>query len=148
MACGAPDFCGQAPLPRGAADPRPGTLSRQARDAAAARGSDVSAMILGIGTEREALPMGETISITLAPDTLRAVRESVEAGEYASVDALLDEAVHALQRQRREDAERLDDIRARIRRSLDDPRPDLSIEEVQEDLDRMFAEARHDTRRA
>ncbi|MET3411686.1 MULTISPECIES: type II toxin-antitoxin system ParD family antitoxin [Methylobacterium] len=92
--------------------------------------------------------MGETISITLAPDTLRAVRESVEAGEYASVDALLDEAVHALQRQRREDAERLDDIRARIRRSLDDPRPDLSIEEVQEDLDRMFAEARHDTRRA
>jgi antitoxin ParD1/3/4 len=105
-------------------------------------------MILGIGTEREALPMGETISITLAPDTLRAVRESVEAGEYASVDALLDEAVHALQRQRREDAERLDDIRARIRRSLDDPRPDLSIEEVQEDLDRMFAEARHDTRRA
>lgn len=105
-------------------------------------------MILGIGTEREALPMGETISITLAPDTLRAVRESVEAGEYASVDALLDEAVHALQRQRREDAERLDDIRARIRRSLDDPRPDLSIEEVQEDLDRMFAEAWHDTRRA
>ncbi|MGU3476638.1 ribbon-helix-helix domain-containing protein [Methylobacterium sp. D48H] len=92
--------------------------------------------------------MGETISITLAPDTLRAVRESVEAGEYASVDALLDEAVHALQRQRREDAERLDDIRARIRRSLDDPRPDLSIEEVQEDLDRMFAEARQDTRRA
>ncbi|KQS84996.1 CopG family transcriptional regulator [Methylobacterium sp. Leaf361] len=94
------------------------------------------------------MPMGETISITLAPDTLRAVRESVEAGEYASVDALLDEAVHALQRQRREDAERLDDIRARIRRSLDDPRPDLSIEEVQEDLDRMFAEAWHDTRRA
>ncbi len=32
----------------------------------------------------------ETISITLAPDTLRAVRASVEAGEYASVDALLD----------------------------------------------------------
>ncbi|WP_091978330.1 CopG family transcriptional regulator [Methylobacterium sp. 13MFTsu3.1M2] len=94
------------------------------------------------------MPMGETISITLAPDTLRAVRESVEAGEYASVDALLDEAVHALQRQRREDAERLDDIRARIQRSLDDPRPDLSIEEVQEDLDRMFAEARHATRRA
>ena len=64
--------------------------------------------------ERETLPMGETISITLAPDTLRAVRESVEAGEYASVDALLDEAVHALQRQRRENAERLDDIRAMI----------------------------------
>ncbi|WP_409564823.1 type II toxin-antitoxin system ParD family antitoxin [Methylobacterium sp. J-026] len=92
--------------------------------------------------------MGETISITLAPDTLRAVRASVEAGEYASVDALLDEAVHALQRQRREDAERLDAIRARIRRSLDDPRPDLSIDEVQEDLERVFAEAERDFRRA
>ncbi len=90
--------------------------------------------------ERETLPMGETISITLAPDTLRAVRESVEAGEYASVDALLDEAVHALQRQRRETAERLDDIRARIRRSLDDPRPSLSIEEVRAHIDALHAQ--------
>jgi antitoxin ParD1/3/4 len=90
--------------------------------------------------EREALPMGETISITLAPDTLRAVRKSVEAGEYASVDALLNEAVHALQRQRREDAERLDDIRARIRRSLDDPRPPRSLEEVRARIDALHAE--------
>ncbi|WP_409567623.1 type II toxin-antitoxin system ParD family antitoxin [Methylobacterium sp. J-030] len=84
--------------------------------------------------------MGETISITLAPDTLRAVRASVEAGEYASVDALLDEAVHALQRQRREDAERLDVIRARIRRSIDDPRPPLSLEEVRAHIDALHAE--------
>jgi antitoxin ParD1/3/4 len=92
--------------------------------------------------------MGETISVTLAPDTLRAVRASVEAGEYASVDAVLDQAVQALQRQRREDAERLDNIRARIRRSLDDPRPDLSIGEVEENLERVFAEAERDFRRA
>lgn len=84
--------------------------------------------------------MGETISITLAPDTLRAVRESVEAGEYASVDALLDEAVHALQRQRRADAEQLDDIRARIRRSLDDPRPPLSVDEVRAHIDALHAQ--------
>ncbi|WP_348270974.1 hypothetical protein [Methylobacterium sp. ARG-1] len=61
---------------------------------------------------------------------------------------MLDEAVHALQRQRRENAERLDVIRARIRRSLDDPHPDLSSEEVQEHLDELFAEAQRDTRRA
>ena len=84
--------------------------------------------------------MGETISITLAPETLRAVRASVEAGEYASMDALLDEAVHALQRQRRETAERLDDIRARIRRSLDDPRPPRSLEEVRAHIDALHAE--------
>jgi antitoxin ParD1/3/4 len=98
--------------------------------------------------EREALPMGETISITLAPDTLRAVRASVEAGEYASVDAVLDEAVQALQRQRREDAERLDAIRARIRRSIDDPRPPLSIEEVEARMEALFAQTRDERHRA
>ncbi len=67
------------------------------------------------------MPRGETISVTMAPETLRAVRESVEAGEYESVDAALDDAVRALQRQRREAAEHLESIRARIRRSLDDP---------------------------
>jgi antitoxin ParD1/3/4 len=91
---------------------------------------------------------GETISVTLAPETLRAVRDGVEAGEYASVDAALDDAVRALQRQRREAAEHLESIRARIRRSLDDPRPDLSSEDVQDDLERMFAAAERDFRRA
>ena len=92
--------------------------------------------------------MGETISITLPPDTLRAVRESVEAGEYTSVDALLDEAVHALQRQRRENAEQLDVIRARIRRSLDDPRPPLSIDEVEAHMETLFAQTRDERQRA
>nr|WP_276081840.1 hypothetical protein [Methylobacterium sp. GC_Met_2] len=53
---------------------------------------------------------------------------------------MLDEAVHALQRQRRETAERLDDIRARIRRSLDDPRPPRSLEEVRAHIDALHAE--------
>jgi len=94
------------------------------------------------------MPRGETISVTMAPETLQAVRERVAAGEYASLDAALDDAVRALQRQRREQAEHLDSIRARIRRSLDDPRPDLTSEEVQDDLDRLFAEAERDFRRA
>jgi antitoxin ParD1/3/4 len=89
-----------------------------------------------------------TISITLAPDTLRAVRASVEAGEYASVDALLDAAVQALQRQRRADSEQLDDIRARIRRALDDPRPSLSIDEVEAHMEALFAQTRDERRRA
>jgi plasmid stabilization system protein ParE len=86
------------------------------------------------------MPGDETISITLAPDTLRAVRESVEAGEDAAVDALLDGAVQAVQRQRREDAERLDATGARIRRFLDDPRPPLSLEVVTARIDALPAE--------
>lgn len=88
------------------------------------------------------MPRGETISVTMAPETLRAVRESVEAGEYESVDAALDEAVRALQRQRREKADHLESIRARIQRSLDDPRPDLTIEEVEADMEVLFTQAR------
>ena len=90
----------------------------------------------------------EKISITMTPDQLRAVRESVEAGEYASTSEAMRDAVRVWQRQRLEDAERLNVIRARIRRSLDDPRPDLTGDEVQANLDAMFAEAEKDDRRA
>ena len=72
----------------------------------------------------------EKISFTITTDTLRAVRDSVEAGEYASPSEALRDAVRVWLRQRVEDAERLNAIRARVRRSLDDPRPDLSFEEV------------------
>lgn len=96
------------------------------------------------------MPMqpAEKISITMTPDQLRAVRESVEAGEYASTSEVMRDAVRLWQRQRQEDAERLNVIRARIRRSLDDPRPALSMEEVSENLERMFAEARKESGRA
>lgn len=82
----------------------------------------------------------DTISLTLSPDMLRAVRESVESGEYASTSDLMQDAVRLWQRQRCEDAERLDAIRARIRRSLDDPRPALTIEEVRARIDVLHAE--------
>lgn len=76
------------------------------------------------------------ISITMTPDMLRAVRDSVEAGEYASTS----DAGRVWLRQRVEDAERLNAIRARVRRSLDDPRPDLSFEEVDSRLAKLHAD--------
>ena len=86
----------------------------------------------------------EKISITMTAEQLRAVRESVAAGEYASTSEVLRDAVRVWQRQRLEDAERLNLIRARIRRSLDDPRPDLTGDAVQAELDAMFAQAERD----
>ncbi|TXM68249.1 type II toxin-antitoxin system ParD family antitoxin [Methylobacterium sp. WL103] len=94
------------------------------------------------------MPPAEKISITMTPEHLRAVRESVAAGEYASTSEVLRDAVRLWQRQRLEDAERLNVIRARVRRSLDDPRPDLTGEDVQANLDAMFAEAEKDASRA
>lgn len=94
------------------------------------------------------MPPAETISVTLPPETVRALRERVEAGEYASLGDALEDAVQAWRSRRREDAERLDAIRARIRRSLDDPSPDLSPDEVEAQMEVLFAQARDDRRRA
>ncbi len=90
----------------------------------------------------------EKISITMTSEQLRAVRESVAAGEYASTSEVLRDAVRLWQRRRQEDAERLEGIRARIRRSLDDPRPSLTLEQVDAQLEELFAEAEKDFRRA
>jgi len=81
----------------------------------------------------------EKINITMSPEMLRVIRNSVDAGEYASTSALLEDAMRLWQRQRAEDAERLDSIRFWIRHSLDDPRPDLSAAQADAYLDKVLA---------
>jgi antitoxin ParD1/3/4 len=90
----------------------------------------------------------EKISVTMTPEMLRAIRESVESGEYASTSEALRDAVRIWQRERHEYAERIKSIRARIRRSLDDPRPDLDEDEVDRRLEVLFAETRKARRSA
>ena len=86
----------------------------------------------------------EEISIAMAPDILRMIRESVAAGEYASASDVMHDAIRLWQRQRLEDAGRLNAISARVRRSLHDPRADLTGEEVDAHLNDLFAKARED----
>jgi antitoxin ParD1/3/4 len=81
----------------------------------------------------------EKISITLTPDMARLIRESVASGEYASTSEALRDAVRAWHRQRLEDAGRLELIRARIRRSVDDPRPSLTEAEVDAQFETLFS---------
>ena len=83
----------------------------------------------------------EKISVTVTTDMLRTIRASVEAGEYASTSEALRDAVRLWQRQRSEDAERLSALKARVQRSIDDPRPSLSEAEVDARLDRLFDDA-------
>jgi antitoxin ParD1/3/4 len=80
----------------------------------------------------------EKISITMTPEMLRIIRESVDAGEFASTSEVLRDAMRLWLRKRAEDAARLKVIQARIRYSLDDPRPDLAEEEADAVLDAMF----------
>jgi antitoxin ParD1/3/4 len=82
----------------------------------------------------------EKISITMTPEMMRVIRESVDAGEYTSVSEVFRDAVRAWQRERDEHAERLNAIRARVRRSLDDPRPSLSADEAEAEMARFMEE--------
>ena len=80
----------------------------------------------------------EKISITMTPEMLRSIRESVEAGEYASTSEVIRHAMRLWQRERDEHTERIAAIKARIRKSLDDPRPDLTEEEMEAAIEAMF----------
>lgn len=82
----------------------------------------------------------EKISITVTPEMLRAIRESVDAGEYASTSEVVRHAMRLWQRERDEHAERIAAIKTRIRKSLDDPRPSLSEEEARQAIETMFDE--------
>jgi antitoxin ParD1/3/4 len=90
----------------------------------------------------------EKISITMTPEMLRVIRESVEAGEYASTSEVIRDAMRLWQRQREEHAERIKSIKARIRKSLDDPRPSLTSEEVDAHMKAFLAKAEEEFRDA
>lgn len=90
----------------------------------------------------------EKISITVTPEMLRLIRESVEAGEYASTSEVIRDAMRLWQRRREEHAEAIKSIKARIRRSLDDPRPSLSSEEVRAHMEAYMDQAEKDFRNA
>jgi antitoxin ParD1/3/4 len=90
----------------------------------------------------------EKISITMTPEMLRVIRETVEAGEYASTSEVVRDAMRVWQRERREHAERLNAIRTRVRRAFDDPRPDLSEQDADAELEAALAKVDEDLDRA
>ncbi|ARM88368.1 ribbon-helix-helix domain-containing protein [Rhizobium sp. CIAT894] len=90
----------------------------------------------------------EKVTITLTADLLRSVRDTVEAGEFATTSEAMRDAVRVWQRQRLQDAERLNAMRARIRLSLEDPRPSLTAEEAEADMDRFMKDQEKASRNA
>ena len=78
---------------------------------------------------------------SLGHETLKAVDDLVEIGGFASADEAVLAAIEAWHQATDDPAEQLEAIRLRVRRSIDDPRPDISMEEVDAALDEMMAEA-------
>jgi antitoxin ParD1/3/4 len=90
------------------------------------------------------MPTAEKVSITMTPEMLRVIRETVDAGEYASTSEVVRDAMRVWQRDRQEHAERLNAIRSRIRRSFEDPRPDLGEDEANAALEAVLAKVDED----
>jgi antitoxin ParD1/3/4 len=64
----------------------------------------------------------------------RMVRDKVEGGSYASNSEVIREALRIWQEREAVKGRRLDEIRAKIAESLDDPRPYLTAKEVSKRL--------------
>lgn len=83
----------------------------------------------------------EKLSITLPPEMVRIIKDKVAAGGYGSTSEVIREAVRVWQRHEEEHAERLAAIRARVQRSLSDPRPDVPMAEAFERIAAHHANA-------
>ena len=88
------------------------------------------------------MEQAETLSVELAPELLRTVRERVEAGQFSSPGELVREALRAWLKSELEHEERIASIRARIRHSLDDPRPDVPLEEAFDRIEQLYLQRR------
>lgn len=89
--------------------------------------------------------MSEKLSITLPAEMVAVIKQNVESGRYASTSELLREAMRSWLRGEEEHAERLNSIRARIRQSLDDPRPSVSLDDAFARVDSRISSLFHDT---
>ena len=76
------------------------------------------------------MPAAEKISITVTPAMKRVLEDRVASGEFASASELMREAFRTWQRQQDEHEERVASLRARIQKSVDDPRPSVAADVV------------------
>jgi antitoxin ParD1/3/4 len=74
--------------------------------------------------------MNEKLSISLPSEMVAAIKARVDAGSYASTSEVLRAAVRIWLREEEEYQQRIAAIRQKVQASLDDPRPDLSLKDM------------------
>ena len=82
----------------------------------------------------------EKLSVTVTPAMAQLIREKVEDGSFGSASEVIRAALRAFQREEEEHAERIASIKARIKASIEDPRPNLSSKQVRAQLQRIADE--------
>lgn len=88
--------------------------------------------------------MAEKLSITLPSEMVSAINAQVEQGRFASVSEVMRDAMRLWMRQEEEYAERIAALRARVARSLADPRPPVPLAEAFERIERKYRQASSD----
>jgi len=87
--------------------------------------------------------MNEILKISLPSEMVDAIESRVKAGDYASPSDVLQEAVELLLQRESDDELRLTAIRCRIADSLGDASPDISMDEMDDWLEKLAEENRH-----
>ncbi len=82
------------------------------------------------------------LSIMIPEDLDDALRAKLEEGQFSSSSEIVEMALRRWLDDEDDYEERMESIRARVRASLADPRPDLSSEEVGAWIERLAAESR------
>ncbi|HYG25660.1 MAG TPA: type II toxin-antitoxin system ParD family antitoxin [Caulobacteraceae bacterium] len=77
----------------------------------------------------------EKLNVTVPADLARMVREKVKAGAYASDSEVVGKALRLLKAQEAEREAAVAEIRVKIQEALDDPRPNLTSEQVRQSLE-------------
>jgi antitoxin ParD1/3/4 len=83
----------------------------------------------------------EKLSITLPADMARMVRDKVEGGFYASNSEVIREALRIWQEREAMKVHRLNEVRAKIAESVNDPRPSLPATEVSRRVKKLHQKA-------
>ncbi|MFB2562316.1 type II toxin-antitoxin system ParD family antitoxin [Rhizobium sp. IMFF44] len=84
--------------------------------------------------------MNEKLSISLPSEMVAAIKARVDAGSYASTSEVLRAAVRVWLREEEEYQQRIAAIGQRVKTSLDDPRPDLSMQDIDSWIKTLAAE--------
>jgi antitoxin ParD1/3/4 len=87
--------------------------------------------------------MNEILKISLPSEMVEAIESRVKAGDYSSPSDVLQEAVELLLQRESDDELRLASIRSRVAGSLGDGSADISMDEMDDWLEKLAEENRH-----
>ena len=87
--------------------------------------------------------MNEILKISLPSEMVDAIESRVKAGDYSSLSDMLQEAVDLLLQRESDDELRLASVRSRVAGSLGDGSADISMDEMDDWLEKLGEENHH-----